>query len=55
MNWIIARLKEPSTYAGLAAITAAVMPQAGIDAGTLQAIGAGVLALVAIIVREKGG
>lgn len=52
MQWIKDRLKEPSTYAGLAAIVAAVLPKAGIDAGMLQTIGAGVLAVIAIVTHE---
>lgn len=53
MDWIINRLKEPSTYAGLAAIIGAVLPQLGLTAGTLQTIGTAIVAVLAIVIREK--
>lgn len=53
MNWIISRLKEPSTYAGLAAIVGIVAPKLGLDAGTLQTIGVAVASVLAIFMSEK--
>lgn len=52
MDYIISRLKEPSTWAGLAVIFTA----AGItvDAEELAVVGSGVSALLAIVMREKG-
>lgn len=52
-KWVVARLKEPSTYAGLGAIVAA---KGGLDAGTVSqltgwlAAGAG---LIGMILHEK--
>lgn len=51
MNAFIKRLKEPSTYAGLAAIFAALGPLLGLSADATTA-GVAVLGGVAVIARE---
>jgi ABC-type uncharacterized transport system involved in gliding motility auxiliary subunit len=54
MEYIIARLKEPSTYAGLAALLAAF--GVSIDPGMLQAVVAvatAIAGLASIFVAEK--
>ncbi len=57
--WALARLREPSTYAGIAALVASMtfLPHAAEIAALIPQIGAGVVALagfVAIVVSEKG-
>lgn len=52
MNWLLDRLKEPSTMAGLSAVGLLI----GLPAGTIDAVGqviAGVAALGAIVLKEK--
>jgi hypothetical protein len=53
MSWLLARLKEPSTYAGAASICAALgvsfPAYASIFAGVSSALGG-----VAVLTREKG-
>lgn len=54
-NWLVARLKEPSTYAGIAAIGALVAGHA-LDPGTMKVIttaGSGLAGLLAVIVSEN--
>jgi len=51
MAWIIARLKEPSTYAALAPVLAAV--GWSVSGTTLAAIGGGIAALLGIFLPEK--
>jgi hypothetical protein len=54
MQYLVARLKEPSTYAGLAALLAAFGVQ--IEPGTLQAVIAvltGIAGLASVFVGEK--
>jgi hypothetical protein len=53
MEYIINRLKEPSTWAGLAVVFTA----AGISVSEaeLALVGSGVAAVLAIILRERGG
>lgn len=48
-------LNEPSTYGGLAILLGIVLPKAGLDAGTLQTIGAGLAAVITIVMKETGG
>jgi hypothetical protein len=52
MDYIIARLKEPSTWAGLAVVFTA----AGISVSEaeLALIGSGIAAILAIVLRERG-
>ncbi len=53
MDTLIARLKEPSTYAGLAGLAAAF----GLSTELYEAISgalAGIFALVAVVLAEKG-
>lgn len=55
MNYIINRLKEPSTWGGLGML--AVSLGLGLPPGTIEAvtqIGVGVAGLAAIFLREKG-
>lgn len=52
MNWLIARLKEPSTYAGLAAICVAIgssFPPAAVVTVPLAAV----LGALATVTKEK--
>lgn len=54
MNYIINRLKEPSTYAGLAALLAAFGLH--VDAGVLQAgiaVATGIAGLASVLLAEK--
>lgn len=53
MDYLIARLKEPSTWAGLSVILAMF----GITVGQeeLAVAGAGIGAVLAIVMRETGG
>jgi len=52
MDYIIARLKEPSTWAGLAVILTA----AGISVSEseLALVGSAIAAVLAIVLRERG-
>lgn len=52
MQYLIDRLKEPSTWAGLSVVLAML----GISVGEqeLAIIGSGIGALLAIVMREKG-
>lgn len=53
MTWIIARLREPSTFAGLSGLALAI----GLSQDQWSAIGAavaGIAGLVAVFVTEKG-
>ncbi len=52
MDYIIARLKEPSTWAGLAVVFTA----AGISVSEaeLALVGSGIAAILAIVLRERG-
>ena len=55
MNFIIDRLKEPSTWSGIASI--AVAFGLGFPPGTMEAItqiGVGIAGLAGIVMREKG-
>lgn len=53
MQWLLKRLKEPSTLAGLSALGVIV----GLPPGSVDAAGqvfSGVMALAAIVTHEKG-
>ena len=52
MDYIIARLREPSTWAGLAVVFTA----AGISVSEaeLALVGSGIAAILAIVLRERG-
>lgn len=54
INWIAARAKEPSTWAGISAATAAVAPVADAYAqgGKTAAIGAALTAILAVTMKE---
>ncbi len=54
MNWFISRLREPSTWAGLAGLIPAVV-QVSSGPVSSQAIGGLVAGLAAVLMREKGG
>ena len=51
LKFVADRLKEPSTYAGLGVILAAI--GVNIDQGTIGAIAGGVVAVLGIILGEK--
>lgn len=53
MNWLRARLREPSTKAGLSAIAILCGLPADLIDVAYQVV-AGVLAIVAIVEKEKG-
>lgn len=54
LSWIMSRLKEPSTWAGIAAIIAvAPIPGAVLLAQSLQVIGTAIAGLMAIWLSEK--
>jgi hypothetical protein len=53
MTWLIARLKEPSTLAGLSALGMLF----GLPPGTMDAVGqivTGGMAIAAMVIKEKG-
>jgi len=54
LAWAVKRLKEPSTWAGLAGIVASMsfLPGAGADAAIVTAIGGAVCSVLAILVPE---
>jgi hypothetical protein len=54
MSWIILRLKEPSTYAGIAAVIAgmAFIPNAAAWSHEVTLIGAAIAGLIAIVLPE---
>lgn len=52
MEYLIARLKEPSTWAGLSVILA--MFGIGVEQEELAIVGAGVGSFLAIVLRERG-
>lgn len=52
MEYLISRLKEPSTWAGLSVLLAMFGVSVGQD--ELSVIGAGIGSLLAIILRERG-
>lgn len=51
MDWIIARLKEPSTWAALVPVFAAIGWK--IDGATLAAIGGGIVAILGVVLPER--
>jgi hypothetical protein len=51
VDWVIARLKEPSTWAALVPVFGAV--GWSIDGATLATIGAGIAAFLGIVLKEK--
>jgi hypothetical protein len=53
MEYIINRLKEPSTWAGLAVVFTAF--GISVSEAELALVGSGVAAVLAIILRERGG
>jgi len=55
MNWIIARAKEPSTYAGLAAFVSGLqfIPHATDIAQLIVPAGTVVAGILAIVMKEK--
>ncbi len=53
MHYLLRRLREPSTWAGLAAIAAALLPVVGVPVATVAAV-ASALGGVAVIVRDPG-
>jgi hypothetical protein len=52
MNWIVERLKEPSTWAGFAGLAAAVGISTPLYAG-ISAVGVAIAGLIAVLVSEK--
>lgn len=54
-TWLLARLEEPSTYAGIAAFVASLsfIPNASSIAALIVPIGAALAGALAIIVPEK--
>lgn len=52
MDYIIARLKEPSTWAGLAVVFTAF--GITVSEAELALIGSGISAVLAIVLRERG-
>lgn len=55
MNFIIERMREPSTWSGIASIALAF--GLGVPPGTMEAltqIGIGIAGLAGIVMREKG-
>jgi hypothetical protein len=54
--WAVARLKEPSTYAGLAGVIASMtfLPHAQDVANAIPALGVGIGGLIAIVLAEIG-
>jgi hypothetical protein len=54
MNWLLRRLSEPSTWAGLA-IVAQGVSELAVNSYNTNAWGAVIGGLVSIVVKEKGG
>jgi hypothetical protein len=54
LAWVVARLKEPSTWAGIAGVVGsmAFLPHAAQDAQLVSAVGAAVASTLAIVVSE---
>jgi hypothetical protein len=52
MEYIINRLKEPSTWAGVAVVFTAF--GISVNAEELALVGSGVAAILAIVMRERG-
>lgn len=55
MNWVIARLKEPSTYAGIAAFVGGLqfIPHATDIAQLILPAGTVIAGILAIVIKEK--
>ena len=55
LAWLEARLKEPSTYAGLAGVigTMTFLPHATDIATAIPVVGASITALLAMVISEK--
>lgn len=55
MDWIISRLKEPSTWAGIAAAIGGMtfIPNAATVAQVVAAVGVGVAGVLAVLFKEK--
>lgn len=51
LNYVLARLKEPSTYAALVPAVAAIGWQ--VDGATLAALGGGLVALLGVVLPES--
>lgn len=55
IEWIVARGREPSTYAGLAvALSAFGIPDAGSWAKDLSMLAVGLFSVLAMIMKETG-
>lgn len=52
MNWIVERLKEPSTWAGFAGLAAAIGIAEPLYAA-VSAVGVAVAGLLAVLIAEK--
>ncbi len=52
--WALSRLKEPSTWAGLAGIVATMsfLPHASQDAQVISVVGAAIASVLAVIIPE---
>jgi hypothetical protein len=54
-NWLLNRAKEPSTWAGTAAVIAGASGVVPTDLQTsIQSIALGLCGIVAVVLREKG-
>jgi len=54
LNYVIDRLKEPSTMSGIAAALSAI-PQLLADPSNAQAWGVVIAALMAVVLKERAG
>ena len=57
ISWVLARLEEPSTYAGIASLVATMsfLPHAQDIAGQITVIGGVAASALAVILSEKKG
>jgi hypothetical protein len=55
-TWVVSRLEEPSTYAGIAGVVAtfSFWPQAAAASQVIPVVGAALASVLAIILPEKG-
>jgi hypothetical protein len=55
IQWVVARLEEPSTWAGLAAFVGSMsfLPNAAADAQIASALGVAVAGALAVVIPEK--
>jgi hypothetical protein len=53
--WVVARLEEPSTWAGVAALVGSMsfLPNASVEAQVVSAVGVAIAGALAVVFPEK--